>query len=120
MDDLFEFIVQYLFLGTSKNKWKLVSQNYGRLDAYFSSHVMQSQEHYYLTPLKLFAQIGGYIGLFRLSLFLLDLFQCSKFRQDEKLVPKIEKRFPGKKKNPHEVMADEQLIHLSSFALDTL
>merc|ERR1712224_309675 len=76
-------------VGTSKNKWKSVAQNYGRLDAYFSSHVMQSQEHYYLTPLKLFAQIGGYIGLFRLSLFLLDLFQCSKFRQDEKLVPKI-------------------------------
>ena len=81
---------------------------------------MQSQEHYYLTPLKLFAQIGGYIGLFRLTLFLLDLCQCSKFRQDEKMVPKIQKRFPGKKKNPHEVMADEQLINLSSFALDTL
>ena len=63
------------FIGTSKNKWKSVAQNYGRLDAYFLSHVMQSQEHYYLTPLKLFAQIGGYIGLFRLTLFLLDLLE---------------------------------------------
>ena len=102
------------------NKWKFASNNYGRLDAYFSSHVMQSKEHYYLTTLKLLAQIGGYVGLFRLTLFFLEIFQCGSFRQDEKIIAKLQKKVPRKKRNAHEVMADEQLIHLSNLGLDTL
>jgi len=104
----------------AKNQLKSYDKDLARMDVYFASHVMQSKEHYRLTTLKLFAQVGGYIGLFRLTLFLLELFQCSRFRQDEKIIPKIQKTFTGKKKNPHEVMADEQLINLSSFAIDAL
>ena len=104
----------------AKNHRKHIDKEYARMDTYFASHVMQSKEHYYYTVLKLFAQIGGYIGLFRLTVLLLDLFRCSRFRQDDKLLPKLEKKFTSKKKNPHVVMADDQLMNLSTFALDAL
>ena len=48
-------------------------KKHGKLQAYFSSSVVQSRERYFITILKLAGQIGGYIGLFRLSLILLGL-----------------------------------------------
>ena len=104
----------------AKNNRKYTNKDSGRVDLYFSPHVMQSKEHYYYTVIKLFAQIGGYIGLFRLTLFLLDLFRCSKYRQEDKIIPKAKNKFIKKKRNPHEVMADDHLINLSTYALDTL
>ena len=93
------------------------------MDVYFASHVMQSKEHYHYTVLKMLAQIGGYVGLFRLSLFLLELCQCNKYRQDDKILASVRKKISGRtksEKSTHEILADEQFINLSNFALDTL
>ena len=107
----------------AKNKFKQYDQDFARMDVYFASHVMQSKEHYHYTALKMLAQIGGYVGLFRLSLFLLELFQCNKYRQDDKIMAIVRKkisRTANNEKSTHEILADEQLINLSNFALDTL
>ena len=107
----------------AKNKYKQYDQDFARMDVYFASHVMQSKEHYHYTALKMLAQIGGYVGLFRLSLFVLELFQCNKYRQDDKILAVAHKKICKKKrckKSTHEILADDQLINLSNFALDAL
>ena len=55
------------------NEQIYVDEKHGKLQAYFSSSVLQSRERYFITILKLAGQIGGYIGLFRTTLILLGL-----------------------------------------------
>ena len=106
----------------AKNQRKYNDKFFAQMDVYFSSHVMKSEEHYYYTVIKLLAQIGGYVGLFRLSMFLLDFFRVTKLRQDDKVKSKIKTRIGSrKKKNADEiVMADEHLINLSTLAINNL
>ena len=52
-----------------------------------------------------------------------QLFQCKKYRQDDKILAMVRKkisRTTNNEKSTHEILADEQLINLSNFALDTL
>jgi hypothetical protein len=52
----------------AKNEFQNEAKNHGILLAYFSSIVIQSREHYFITIIKLAGQIGGYFGLLRLAL----------------------------------------------------
>ena len=51
---------------------------------YFPSRVSKSQEHYLYTFLKLIGQIGGYLGLYRLFLWILGLLKFDKLVTDSK------------------------------------
>ena len=57
----------------AKNELKNKDNEYAQLLVYYSASVVQSREHYFITLIKLAGQIGGYIGLFRLSLTILNL-----------------------------------------------
>ena len=74
------------------NRMKLKSKDHAKVYAYFSSRVTQSEEHYFYTALTLLAQLGGYVGLFRSTQFLLDLCQFSRLRQNDRLKHSIESR----------------------------
>ena len=57
----------------AKNYMKRDSQRYSQMYLYFPSRVARNEEHYLYTFLKLIGQIGGYLGLYRLSVWILDL-----------------------------------------------
>jgi hypothetical protein len=61
-----------------ESKDKTISQFY----LYFPSRVTRSEEHYLLGILILIGRIGGYLGLYRLCLWLLDLFKFNKLVKD--------------------------------------
>ena len=66
----------------AKNELESKSKNSAQLYVYFSSSIVQSKEHYFITIIKLAGQIGGYIGLFRLSLTILNLVKFDTLVQD--------------------------------------
>ena len=55
----------------AKNFQKLKDKNYGYMYLYFPSRVVCSEEKYLYSILKLIGQIGGYLGLYRLSVWIL-------------------------------------------------
>ena len=79
-------------------KTKLKAKNeIGVIYAYFSAHVVQSKENYFITIIKLAGQIGGYIGLFRLSIFLLGLIKFDTLIDDTPISSSRLKRLFTKK-----------------------
>ena len=66
----------------AKNELDNKNKSYAQLYLYFSSSIVQSKEHYFITIIKLAGQIGGYIGLFRLSLTILNLLKFDSLLQD--------------------------------------
>ena len=51
-------------LGAKNYQNKTVeAQDYGRLTLYYAPSVTQNEEHLLYTPLNLFAEVGGYVGL---------------------------------------------------------
>ena len=46
---------------------------YGKLNIYFSPRIIQNEEHYLYSYLKLIAEVGAYLGIYRLVLWLLSL-----------------------------------------------
>ena len=63
------------------------SQRYSQMYLYFPSRVTRSEEHYLYTFLKLIGQIGGYLGLYRLSVWILDLLKFNTLIKDVKTNP---------------------------------
>lgn len=49
------------------------TKNYGSLIVYFSPRIIKNEEHYLYSYLKLVAEIGAYLGIYRLVLWLLTL-----------------------------------------------
>ena len=102
------------------NEVDRTEKNEGRLVAYFSSSVVQSQEHYYITIIKLAGQIGGYIGLFRLSLFLLGLIKFHSiieevFEKDPESDKKVQNEHVDKCNDSN---GDDPGIGLSTLAIN--
>ena len=46
---------------------------HGILNVYFSPRIIQNEEHYLYSYLKLIAEVGAYLGIYRLILWLLSL-----------------------------------------------
>jgi hypothetical protein len=65
----------------AKNFMQLGHQNYSQLYFYFSSRATKTVEHYQYSFLILIGQIGGYLGLYRILLWILDLCQFNRLRQ---------------------------------------
>ena len=105
-----------------KNERKVQDKEHeGQLLAYFSSNVAQSREHYFITVIKLAAQIGGYIGLFRLSITLLNLIKFNALidgvfvnRKSDKIVQEEEEV-----DRCNESYGSDTLIGLSPLAINT-
>ena len=51
---------------------------------YFSPRVTKSEEHYLYPILKLVGQIGGYLGLYRILLWVLELCRFKKLKGTKK------------------------------------
>ena len=104
------------------NEKERENKNEGVLFAYFSSSVVQSQERYYITIIKLAGQIGGYIGLFRLSIFLLGLIKFNSLIegvfQNEREDDKDKAAEDSKKSNENH--ADDVTIGLSTLAINNI
>ena len=66
----------------AKNEFQNDVKDHAHLLAYFSSTVVQSREHYFITIIKLAGQIGGYIGLLRLALSVLAWANIDTFMQE--------------------------------------
>ena len=109
-----------------KNEIDHKDKTTGRLFAYFSANVVQSQERYYITILKLAGQIGGYIGLFRLSIFLLGLMKFNTliegvFQTCEECEPKIDKDVQaGDTETFNEPDGSDPTIGLSTLAITNI
>ena len=101
----------------AKNQ-QLENKSHAKLYAYFASHVTQSVEHYYYTILKLVAQIGGYLGLFRVMQFLLDLCGFSRLRPNFRFKHLVECRRSRKDMaNEAHLNRSDPVANLSSLAL---
>ena len=68
----------------AKNYEKMKNSTYSLVYFYFPSRVSKSEEHYLYTFLKLIGQIGGYLGLYRLFLWILGLLKFDKLVTDSK------------------------------------
>ena len=101
----------------AKNQMKLDNKDIAKVYAYFSSHVTQSEEHYFITLLKLVAQLGGYFGLFRTSLVLLEMCHFSRLRQDDRLKHVVESR-RSRRNGTEEAPEADPTMMLSSFAIE--
>ena len=66
----------------AKNYKKNETMNYSQFLLYFPSRVTRSEEHYLLGILALIGRIGGYLGLYRLCLWILSLFKFDKLVKD--------------------------------------
>ena len=69
----------------AKNYQKIPDRNYSQMYVYFSPFVFTCEEHYLYSFLKLVAEVGGYLGLFRLTLWGLDLCKFGKLRENSKI-----------------------------------
>ena len=58
-----EFLVFRIYSKYFKKFQKKEERDYGQLYLYFASRTMVSEELTLYTPLSLFAEIGGYVGL---------------------------------------------------------
>ena len=102
----------------AKNELTNEENEYAQLYAYFSSNVVQSREHYFITVIKLAGQIGGYIGLFRLALTILNLVKFDTLIKDTNLT----KEKPESAKDDgieSDATGTDQLIGLSPLAIDS-
>ena len=104
------------------NKREKEDKTQGKLIAYFSSSVVQSQEHYYITIIKLAGQIGGYIGLFRLSLFLLGMIKFHTLIEDvlQKESENDKNVKDGDSDKHNESHGDDPVIGLSTLAINNV
>ena len=66
----------------AKNYQKFENRTYSQMYFYFPSRVAKSEEHYLYTTLKLIAQVGGYLGLYRIALWLLELCKFNRLRKE--------------------------------------
>ena len=64
----------------AKNYMKYNNRNYSQVYFYFPSRVTKSEEHYLYSGLKLLAQIGGYLGLYRIAIWFLELCKFNRLR----------------------------------------
>ena len=96
----------------AKNREELEHKNYSQVYFYFSPRVMKSEEHYLYSFLKLIGQIGGYLGLYRIVLWFLDL--CHFNRLKEKAPSKRNVLIHPKKEK------DDNLVSLSVLAIDSI
>ena len=72
----------------AKNFQKLDDDTYGFMYLYFLSRVVVSEEKYLYSFLKLIGQIGGYLGLYRLSVWILfDLCKLKNLVQNKDSKP---------------------------------
>ena len=103
----------------AKNQQGYDDKNYSQMSSYFSAQVMKSEEHYFFTIIKLVAQIGGYVGLTRLAMTLLELCNFGKLRQDDKLRDLLKLK---RKNNVDEIHArgNDHLIDLSTLAINNV
>ena len=68
----------------AKNFEKSSDRNLSLVYFYFSPRVTKSEEHYLYSFLKLVGQIGGYLGLYRLLLWALELCRFKKLKSSKK------------------------------------
>ena len=96
----------------AKNNQRFENRTYSQVYFYFSPRVMKSQERYLYSFLKLVAQIGGYLGLYRIFLWFLEL---SKFNT-------LRGRSMSKTKDSikHNKNATNNLMSLSALALESI
>ena len=97
----------------AKNYKKLGHQNFSQAYFYFSPSVMKSEEHYEYSFLKLIGQIGGYLGLYRICLWVLDLCKFNTLRKDAISKTKGIKETDGPS-------TKDKLISLSVLALESI
>jgi hypothetical protein len=90
----------------------------GHLVAYFSSNIAQSREQYFITVIKLAGQIGGYIGLFRLSLTLLNLIKFNKLVDGVFVNKKSDKIVQAEPVDRYNENGNDALIGLSTLAIN--
>ena len=55
--------------------------NYSQLYLYFSPRVIRNEEHYVYSLIGLIASIGGYLSMYRLAIWLLDLCNFTKLKK---------------------------------------
>ena len=104
----------------AKNEQSHSKKGEGKLVLYFPSSVKQSQEHYFITLVKLAGQIGGYIGLFKLSIFLLGLLKFHSLidglveiqKSNEEIEADIEQKY-------NDSTGDDPLTELSILAINS-
>ena len=73
---------------------------------------MKSEEHYLYTFLKLIGQIGGYLGLYRIVLWFLDLCRFNRLKGDTACKKNGIDHTDKEKK--------DKLISLSALALESI
>ena len=96
----------------AKNYQKFDNRNYSQMYFYFPSRVMRSEEHYLITFLKLIAQVGGYLGLYRITVWLLELCKFNRLKRDSS----------AKTEDVNDTSAEPKdgLIALSALALESI
>ena len=102
----------------AKNERRNEENKYAQLFAYFSSSVVQSREHYFITLIKLAGQIGGYIGLFRLALFLLGLVKFNTLIESVTEITENEEK-EKEKMEETDSHGTDQLIGLTPLAINS-
>ena len=91
--------------------------NYSTVYLYFSSRVTKSKECYLYSALKLIGQIGGYLGLYRLFLWILDLCKFNRLVETkEQNKRKSSVSGGGQEAGGH----NARLVSLGAIALDGL
>ena len=63
----------------AKNDWIIKDNSSAQLVAYFSSSVIKNREHYVMSITMLAGQIGGYVGLLRFILTIMELMEFESF-----------------------------------------
>ena len=63
----------------AKNDWIIKDNSSAQLVAYFSSSVVKNREHYVMSITMLAGQIGGYVGLLRFILSIMELIDLESF-----------------------------------------
>ena len=97
----------------AKNYKQLGHQNFSQAYFYFSPSVMKSEEHYEYSFLKFVGQVGGYLGLYRICLWILELCKFNTLRKDTTSKTKDIKE-------TDETSTKDKLISLSVLALETI
>ena len=102
----------------AKNERRNEENEHAQLFAYFSSSVVQSREHYFITIIKLAGQIGGYIGLFRLALTILNLAKFDKLIEGVTLTGKKDEDVGVHDEETNTENGEDALIGLTPLAIN--
>ena len=97
----------------AKNFEKLSDRNYSQVYLYFPPRVTKSEEHYLYPFLKLVGQIGGYLGLYRILLWALELCRFKKLKG-------FKKTKTDDSLNDNAGTTKNRLISLSALALESI